>query len=158
MTGLFSANTGRDKFVAGWADNVKPPFSFPPRTPTPDSYWDPRKIQWATYTTVKNDIRDRGWPKVDISAAFVNAASVYDQIMDQYNTLPTHDHSVACWDPRRGQWMSVSAREIEEPVPSTGDRKKALEKVYQEIVDLNEKGYIRDAAFKTISDALLGER
>jgi len=148
----FETSSARQKFEEGWSKYVKQAFSL---TPVPlDVYWNPRAPGWFTYTSAANDIQDKGWPKIDLSG-FLVPSSVYDQITDQYLTLTSTAQPFACWDPRRGQWMSVASRKP--PTPDKG-KAAALDAVQKAVTKLFNDGFIRQDTLREITNLINNER
>jgi hypothetical protein len=154
---FFQTSSARKKFEDGWDDYVKPRFTFP-QTPVPlDVYWNPRAPGWFTYSSAAHDIQDKGWPKIDLSG-FLVPSSVYDQITDQYLTLTSTAQPYACWDPRRGQWMSVASRKpLSSPSPSD-EKAAALDAVQKAVTKLFHDRFIRQVTLQEITKLLNSER
>lgn len=158
MSPSFETNHGKQNFEAGWTAYVKPPLNFPPTDVPPDMYWNPREGDWRTYTTVVNDIQDKGWPKIELSV-FSLASNVYDQITNQYVALSPDEQPYACWDPRRGKWMSVAKRQITpNPEPTPISKAAALDEVQAAVHNLFKKDFIRLDALNKIRNLLDAER
>lgn len=143
-TFVLSGATFKQNFVNGWRRYVKPS-GFPPST-VQDVYWNPRAGNWYTYSTKGYDVQDKGWPRTDLGGFLVVAESTYDFITQQYLTIQLDSQKYACWDPRRGQWMYIAARNGKTPSgPVQGNpqaRRKALDAFLASAVSLQENGYI----------------
>jgi hypothetical protein len=134
MTWSFPSSA-KQVFVDGWTKYVKPG-GWSPQPPPSDYYWNPRASNWYLYPIGTHTVEDKGWPQTDLSGLLVQAATVFDRIMQQYHDLPDPSEPYAMWDPRTGKWMSVTQK------GGAGDKSAALAKLLADVAELHKKGYL----------------
>jgi hypothetical protein len=75
--------------------------------------------------------------------------------MAQYRALPQNRQSVACWDPRRGQWISVTSRN---KPPNGNGKTKALDAIIELVEEAHKHDYIGAVTYTKVSELINGER
>jgi len=148
--------TFKDRFVKGWETYVRPPFSVPPKQSPADFYWNPRAGVWYAYPTSTHDVQDKSWPKTDISrtdtvGVLDNPGKTFEQITDQYMALPVAEQWLACWDPRRAQWMAVRLR----GTVGTDDKHAPLNQFLQQLEAVRR--HLGHGSYETIRKAITDE-